>query len=146
MEVIAALCSCSFLNPFRYQRLDLRTITDICKERIRRVVEKLNEEDTDKLALETKANARSSFRSFKLAESNFKAWNAERAETLQRWSGSSNSTSVTSGKDEQTRTSFTKFFSRVAIHLRRQLKPSHSPARPSTAWRADSFLSVWTAN
>ena len=63
-------------EPLPVPEAHLRTITDISKERIRRVVEKFNEEDTDKLALGTKPKEDRSFRLFKLAESNFKPWNS----------------------------------------------------------------------
>jgi adenine-specific DNA-methyltransferase len=57
-------------------RDDYPTITDICKERVRRVVTRLNEEDTSKLDLEGGTEQDRGFRVFKLAESNFKPWNA----------------------------------------------------------------------
>ncbi|GIX28747.1 MAG: DNA methylase N-4 [Burkholderiales bacterium] len=52
-----------------------KTIADICKERVRRVIQKLNVEDAGKLDLEGKKQGRG-FRVFKLAESNFKVWDA----------------------------------------------------------------------
>jgi adenine-specific DNA-methyltransferase len=57
-------------------REDYPTITDICKERIRRVLKKLNDESKGKLDLGTTGQDRG-FRVFKLAESNFKPWNAD---------------------------------------------------------------------
>jgi adenine-specific DNA-methyltransferase len=66
-------------------RTDYATIADITKERVRRVIKKLDEEDakagkqlslTDKTAAAPKPQDRG-FRVFKLAESNFKPWNAE---------------------------------------------------------------------
>ena len=53
----------------------LKTIADICRERVRRVIRKLDEEDAGKLDLEGKTQDRG-FRVFKLAESNFKVWDA----------------------------------------------------------------------
>lgn len=53
----------------------LKTIADICKERVRRVIKRLNEEDAGKLGLEGKRDL--GFRVFKLAESNFTPWDAE---------------------------------------------------------------------
>jgi adenine-specific DNA-methyltransferase len=53
------------------------TIADLCKERIRRVIEKLNDDDAGKLDLEGAGQQDRGFRVFKLAESNFKPWNAE---------------------------------------------------------------------
>ena len=60
-------------------RADYPTIADICKERVRRVIKKLNEEDSGKLDLEGAANQDRGFRVFKLAESNLKAWEAEKS-------------------------------------------------------------------
>jgi adenine-specific DNA-methyltransferase len=65
-------------------RPDYATIADITKERVRRVIKKLDEEDaqagkqlslTDKSAPAPKQDR--GFRVFKLAESNFKPWNAD---------------------------------------------------------------------
>lgn len=61
-------------------RKDYPTIAEITKERVRRVIKKLNEEDKKKSPElfngEKKKTARG-FRVFKLAESNFKTWNAD---------------------------------------------------------------------
>ncbi|MDI7260428.1 MAG: site-specific DNA-methyltransferase [Thermodesulfobacteriota bacterium] len=57
-------------------REDYPTIADICKERVRRVIKKLNAEDESKLPLEGTQKQDRGFRVFKLAESNFKAWDA----------------------------------------------------------------------
>ena len=66
-------------------RTDYATIADITKERVRRVIKKLDDEEakagkqlslTDKAAPAPKPQGRG-FRVFKLAESNFKPWNAE---------------------------------------------------------------------
>ena len=57
--------------------LGYQTIADICKDRVRRVIRKLNDEDSGKLDLEGKAKQDRGFRVFKLAESNFKPWNAD---------------------------------------------------------------------
>ena len=53
------------------------TIADITKERVRRVIKKLNEEDSGKLELEGATPQDRGFKVFKLAESNFKPWNAD---------------------------------------------------------------------
>ncbi len=58
-------------------REDYPTIADITKERVRRVIRKLNDEDAGKLDLENTGQQDRGFRVFKLAESNFKPWNAE---------------------------------------------------------------------
>ena len=57
-------------------RKDYPTISDICKERVRRVIKKLNDASDGKLPLEGNQKQDGGFRVFKLAESNFKAWNA----------------------------------------------------------------------
>jgi adenine-specific DNA-methyltransferase len=59
-------------------REDYPTIADITKERVRRVIQKLNEEDSGKLDLEEAKKQDRGFRVFKLAESNFKTWEAEK--------------------------------------------------------------------
>jgi adenine-specific DNA-methyltransferase len=53
-----------------------RTIADICKERVRRVIRKLEQEDDGKLPLNGSHKPGLGFKVFKLAESNFKTWNA----------------------------------------------------------------------
>ena len=63
--------------PEPTERKDYPTIADITKERVRRVIKKLNDEDAEKLALDDKQKQDRGFRVFKLAESNFKPWNAE---------------------------------------------------------------------
>lgn len=57
-------------------REDYPTIADIAKERVRRVIKKLNEADNGKLPLDGGDQQDRGFRVFKLAESNFKTWNA----------------------------------------------------------------------
>lgn len=58
-------------------RPDYPTIADICKERVRRVITKLNDEDEGKLDLDSAKQQDRGFRVFKLAESNFTPWDAE---------------------------------------------------------------------
>jgi len=58
-------------------RDDYLTIADICKERVRRVIRKLNEEDAGKLPLDGEQKQDRGFRVFKLAGSNFKTWGAD---------------------------------------------------------------------
>jgi adenine-specific DNA-methyltransferase len=58
-------------------REDYPTIADITKERVRRVIKKLNDEDAGKLDLDGDQKQDRGFRVFKLAESNFKPWNAD---------------------------------------------------------------------
>lgn len=57
-------------------RQDYVTIADITKERVRRVIKKLNDEDASKLDLNGGQKQDRGFRVFKLAESNFQPWNA----------------------------------------------------------------------
>ena len=56
-----------------------KTIADLVKSRIRNVIKKLNEEDAGKLNLDNKKKQDRGFRVFKLAESNFKPWDAQGA-------------------------------------------------------------------
>jgi adenine-specific DNA-methyltransferase len=58
-------------------RGDYPTIADITKVRVRRVINKLNEEDDGNLDLNAAQRQDRGFRVFKLAESNFTPWNAE---------------------------------------------------------------------
>lgn len=63
--------------PEPTDRQDYPTIADITKERVRRVIKKLNDEDAGKLDLGNVGKQDRGFRVFKLAESNFKPWNAD---------------------------------------------------------------------
>ncbi len=60
-------------------REDYSTIADITKERVRRVIQKLNDDDARKLDLDGGAKPDRGFRVFKLAESNFTTWDAEQS-------------------------------------------------------------------
>jgi adenine-specific DNA-methyltransferase len=53
------------------------TIADICEERVRRVLKKLDAEDDGKLNIEGNKRRCRGFRVFKLAESNFTTWDAQ---------------------------------------------------------------------
>ena len=64
-------------------RKDYPTIADITKERVRRVIRNLDEERADKLDLESSGNQDRGFQVFKLAESNFKTWDANAARDAQ---------------------------------------------------------------
>ncbi len=61
-------------------RADYPTIADITKERVRRVIKKLNDEEAGKLDLDDFKKQDRGFRVFKLAESNFKPWHARAAQ------------------------------------------------------------------
>lgn len=63
--------------PEPTEHKDYPTIADITKERVRRVIKKLNEEDSGKLDLEGAKAQDRGFKVFKLAESNLKPWNAD---------------------------------------------------------------------
>jgi len=63
--------------PEKTERKDFPTIADITKERVRRVIKKLNEADKDQLALGGDKKQDRGFKVFKLQSSNFKAWNTE---------------------------------------------------------------------
>jgi adenine-specific DNA-methyltransferase len=56
--------------------VQLNTIAELCSERVRRVIQKLNKADEGKLPLNGGQQPDRGFRVFKLAESNFKTWNA----------------------------------------------------------------------
>jgi hypothetical protein len=58
-------------------RTDFSTVADITKERVRRVIKKLNEADQNQLALSEDKKQDRGFKVFKLQSSNFKAWNTE---------------------------------------------------------------------
>ena len=62
--------------PERTGLQDYPTIAEITKERVRRVIKKLNEDDAGRLDLNGAGQQDRGFRVFKLAESNFKPWNA----------------------------------------------------------------------
>jgi adenine-specific DNA-methyltransferase len=64
-------------EPLPVPESSLRTIADITKERVRRVIKKLNDEAAGQLDLSGGKKQDRGFRVFKLAESNFKPWNAE---------------------------------------------------------------------
>jgi len=55
-----------------------RNIAEITKERVRRVIQKLNDEDAEKLDLNDDKKQDRGFRVFKLATSNFKIWEGEK--------------------------------------------------------------------
>lgn len=64
--------------PEPTERQDFPTIADITKERVRRVIKKLNDEDAGKLDLENNEKKPDrGFKVFKLQSSNFTAWNPE---------------------------------------------------------------------
>ncbi|MEO7859085.1 MAG: site-specific DNA-methyltransferase [Nitrospirales bacterium] len=64
-------------EPLPKPEMRLKTIADITKERVRRVITNRNEEDESKLPDDGAKNQDRGFKVFKLAESNFKPWNAE---------------------------------------------------------------------
>lgn len=64
-------------------RAGYATIAEIAKERVRRVISKLRDQDRGKLDLKNAPKQDSGFRVFKLAESNFKVWDAEAANSAE---------------------------------------------------------------
>ena len=62
--------------PEPTERKDFPTIADITKERVCRVIKKLDDEEGGKLKLEDGERPDRGFKVFKLEASNFKAWNA----------------------------------------------------------------------
>jgi adenine-specific DNA-methyltransferase len=63
-------------EPLSRPEKSVKTIADLAKSRIRNVIKKLNEADAGKLDLNGTQKQDRGFRVFKLAESNFKPWNA----------------------------------------------------------------------
>jgi adenine-specific DNA-methyltransferase len=63
-------------EPLPVAESSLRTIADITKERIRRVIKELDEKDSGKLELGEGTKQNRGFRLFKLAESSFRPWDA----------------------------------------------------------------------
>jgi adenine-specific DNA-methyltransferase len=62
---------------------DLKTIADITKKRVRRVIERLDQADVGKLNFEGGQKQDRGFRVFTLAESSFKLWNADAPKTAE---------------------------------------------------------------
>jgi adenine-specific DNA-methyltransferase len=62
--------------PERTDSINYPTITDITRERVRRVIDRLNSETTEKLGLDA-TRADRGFRAFKLDSSNFKIWSPD---------------------------------------------------------------------
>ena len=60
-------------------REDYNTIADIAKERVRRVIKKLNDTDSQELPAKGAAKPDRGFQVFKLGSSNFKIWDSETA-------------------------------------------------------------------
>jgi adenine-specific DNA-methyltransferase len=67
--------------PEKTENSQYPTIAHITRERVRRVIAKLNEADVGKLDLDGKAKQDRGFRAFKLSSSNFKIWDADQAAT-----------------------------------------------------------------
>jgi adenine-specific DNA-methyltransferase len=63
--------------PEPTDREDYPTIADICSERVRRAIAKLDADDAAKLTLGAESSQERGFRLFKLTESNFTPWNAD---------------------------------------------------------------------
>lgn len=63
--------------PEPTDREDYPNIADITKERVRRVIKSLNDKNVGELDLNNAKKQDRGFQAFKLAESNFKAWNAD---------------------------------------------------------------------
>ncbi len=63
--------------PEQLQGGQFPTIAELCRERMRRVIKKLNDEEAGKLASTIGEKRIFGFKAFKLAESNFNPWQAE---------------------------------------------------------------------
>jgi adenine-specific DNA-methyltransferase len=68
--------------PETTERNDFPTISDITKERVRRVINKLNEQDAEQLDLKDSTQQDRGFRAFKLDTSNFTPWDGEQPEDV----------------------------------------------------------------
>jgi adenine-specific DNA-methyltransferase len=60
------------------------TIADICKERVRRVIKEIEGRTATELDLEDITAPDLGFRLFKLSESNFKTWDADKSDNAQQ--------------------------------------------------------------
>lgn len=65
--------------PERTELADYPTIVDITRERVRRVITKLEKENSHQLALQDESKKDLGFRAFKLDSSNFKIWGSDDA-------------------------------------------------------------------
>jgi adenine-specific DNA-methyltransferase len=63
-------------------RAGFKSISAICSERVRRVIKQLNSTGVNELALSNTEKSDRGFRLFNLADSNFKAWNAKEANSV----------------------------------------------------------------
>lgn len=66
-------------EPLPKPEMSLRTIADITKERVRRVIKNLNDADKGQLRSANDPKPDRGFRVFQLAASNFKPWNGDQA-------------------------------------------------------------------
>jgi len=66
--------------PEQTESKEFPTIAEITKERVRRAIKKIKQEEAGKLAVTEKVPFDDGFRVFKLAESNFKPWQADVAD------------------------------------------------------------------
>ena len=63
---------------------EFKTIADIGKERVRRAIKKISEEENGKLDLNGSAQQDRGFKVFKLTESNFKIWDGTAPQTVEQ--------------------------------------------------------------
>lgn len=70
-------------EPLPTPEVNVKTIADLAKSRIRNVAKKLNESNKRQLDLNSGSNQDRGFAVFKLAESNFKVWDGAAAKDLQ---------------------------------------------------------------
>ena len=134
------------ISPDDLRSLQPHTIAEITKERVRRVIQKLDDGEEDKLNLKGDQ---------KIADLAFSNWRNPTSShgmpvclmKLQRWRSSSNSTCshIREGRTDSRHPLRNPSQERLS-HLLRQLRPSALRARPSIAWRADNSLFVWNAN
>ena len=119
----------------------IQTIADITKERVRRVIKNLNDEDAGKLDL--KGTVRPGSRLPRLQARRIQLQDMGcrvAARRRRRSNSSSNSTSITSATAERPTTSSTKFCSRAASRSPRRSRSRRSPARPSISVAGGALL------
>lgn len=63
--------------PEKIEKPGFGTIADITRERVRRVIKTLNDKEANELQTNGSGGSKRGFKSFKLAESNFKSWNQD---------------------------------------------------------------------
>ena len=128
-------------------REDYPTIADITKERVRRVIKKLNDEDAGQARPGRRAASRTAASASSSWPSPTSSPGTPRCRTTRRrWNGSSSCTWTTSAKAARRTISSTKFCSRAASRSPRRWRRSPWRVRPSTPWPAARSSSAWSGS